>query len=83
MYKITIADVPIVRVLYRLRVVSNKLELVTACTLAVNPPTAYRMLKDFVDLKKGDTVIQNGANSGVGQAVIQIAKAMGYHTVSL
>ena len=25
-------------------------------------------LADFVQLKKGDTVIQNGANSGVGRA---------------
>ncbi|WKX96737.1 hypothetical protein Q1695_012855 [Nippostrongylus brasiliensis] len=37
----------------------------------INPPTAYRMLKDFVDLKPGDTIIQNGANSAVGRAVIQ------------
>lgn len=39
----------------------------------MNPPTAYRMLKDFVDLKPGDTVIQNGANSAVGKAVIQVS----------
>lgn len=30
------------------------------------------MLKDFVDLKPGDTVMQNGANSAVGRAVIQV-----------
>lgn len=40
--------------------------------LQINPPTAYRMLKDFVDLKPGDTVMQNGANSAVGRAVIQV-----------
>ncbi|XP_022670509.1 enoyl-[acyl-carrier-protein] reductase, mitochondrial-like [Varroa destructor] len=66
-----------------LRVLSNKLELATACTLAVNPPTAYRMLKDFVHLRQGETVIQNGANSGVGQAVIQIARAMGLRSVNI
>jgi trans-2-enoyl-CoA reductase len=38
----------------------------------VNPPTAYRMLKDFVKLNPGDTVIQNGANSAVGRNVIQV-----------
>ncbi len=36
-----------------------------------------RMLTDFVDLEAGDAVIQNGANSAVGRAVIQIAKARG------
>ena len=32
---------------------------------------------------QGDTVIQNGANSGVGQAVIQIAAAWGINTVNI
>lgn len=34
-------------------------------TLQVNPATAYNMLSDFVNLKEGDWVIQNGANSAV------------------
>ena len=42
-----------------------------------------RMLKDFVSLKPGDCVLQNGANSAVGQAVIQIAKTMGVTTVNV
>ncbi|KAH9479593.1 Enoyl-[acyl-carrier-protein] reductase, mitochondrial [Psilocybe cubensis] len=54
-----------------------------AATLTVNPPTAYNMLNDFVDLKPGDWVIQNGANSAVGQAVIQIAKSRGLKTINL
>jgi len=41
------------------------------------------MLKDFVDLEPGDFVIQNGANSAVGQAVIQIAAARGLKTINL
>jgi trans-2-enoyl-CoA reductase len=41
------------------------------------------MLKDFIDLKPGDWVIQNGANSAVGQAVIQIAAARGLKTINL
>lgn len=32
----------------------------------VNPPTAYNILSEFVDLRPGDFVIQNGANSAVG-----------------
>lgn len=31
----------------------------------------------------GDSVIQNAANSGVGQAVIQIAKTMGIRTINV
>jgi mitochondrial enoyl-[acyl-carrier protein] reductase / trans-2-enoyl-CoA reductase len=41
------------------------------------------MIKDFVELHKGDVIIQNAANSAVGQAVIQIAKAWGYKTVNI
>lgn len=35
------------------------------------------MLKDFVDLKSGDLVVQNGANSAVGRAVIQVIGFLG------
>jgi hypothetical protein len=41
------------------------------------------MLKDFIHLQPGDWVIQNGANSAVGQAVIQIAAAQGLKTINL
>lgn len=54
-----------------------------AAMLTVNPPTAYRMLHDFVDLQVGDWVIQNAGNSGVGRAVIALCKANGWHTVSV
>ncbi|KAF7294454.1 PKS-ER domain-containing protein [Mycena kentingensis (nom. inval.)] len=56
---------------------------VHAATMTVNPPTAYNMLSEFVDLKPGDWVVQNGANSAVGQAVIQIAAAKGLKTLNL
>jgi mitochondrial enoyl-[acyl-carrier protein] reductase / trans-2-enoyl-CoA reductase len=51
--------------------------------LLINPCTAYRMLKDFVDLKPNDTIIQNGANSAVGQAVIQMAKSMNVNVINI
>ena len=54
--------------------VRKDISVLCASTLRTNPGTAYRMLKDFVDLKEGDMVIQNGANSAVGRAVIEIAK---------
>lgn len=54
-----------------------------AATISVNPSTAYRMLSDFVDLQPGEAVIQNGATSAVGRAVIQIAAARGLQTVNI
>ena len=51
--------------------------------LGVNPPTAWLMLHDFVTLTPGDWVIQNAGNSGVGQAVIQFARRLGWRTVSV
>ncbi|XP_034731106.1 enoyl-[acyl-carrier-protein] reductase, mitochondrial isoform X2 [Etheostoma cragini] len=62
---------------------SNDIPLLSAATLGVNPCTAFRMLSDFEDLKPGDSVIQNAANSGVGQAVIQIAAARGINTINI
>ena len=52
--------------------VSSDLSVLSAATLRTNPGTAYRMLKDFVDLKNGDIVIQNGANSAVGKTFLNI-----------
>ncbi|OWF39165.1 enoyl-[acyl-carrier-protein] reductase, mitochondrial-like [Mizuhopecten yessoensis] len=63
--------------------VDNDIPVLGAATLAVNPCTAYRMLKDFFPVKQGDIVIQNGANSSVGQCVIQLAKEWGIHTVNI
>ncbi|XP_054476991.1 enoyl-[acyl-carrier-protein] reductase, mitochondrial [Anoplopoma fimbria] len=61
----------------------NNIPLLSAATLGVNPCTAFRMISDFEDLKPGDSVIQNAANSGVGQAVIQIAAARGINTINV
>ncbi|KAK2909996.1 enoyl-[acyl-carrier-protein] reductase, mitochondrial isoform X6 [Channa argus] len=63
--------------------VPNDIPLLSAATLGVNPCTAFRMLSDFGDLKPGDSVIQNAANSGVGQAVIQISAARGIQTINI
>lgn len=51
--------------------------------MTVNPPTALLMLREFVDLKPGDWVMQNVANSGVGSYLIQIAKMRGLKTVNV
>jgi NADPH:quinone reductase-like Zn-dependent oxidoreductase len=51
--------------------------------LGINPPTAYLLLTDFVSLPSGSWVIQNSANSGVGRALIPIAKSLGLKTVNV
>ena len=51
--------------------------------LTINPPTAGLLLSEFVDLAPGDWVVQNAANSGVGRAVIALAKARGLGTINL
>ncbi|XP_074073995.1 enoyl-[acyl-carrier-protein] reductase, mitochondrial [Macrotis lagotis] len=63
--------------------VPSDIPLLCAATLGVNPCTAYRMLLDFEKLQPGDSIIQNAANSGVGQAVIQIAAALGLRTINV
>lgn len=63
--------------------IPNDIDPAMAATLAVNPGTAYRMLKDFEKLNKGDIVLQNAANSAVGQHVIQIAHHLGFRTVNI
>ncbi|MDP9097423.1 MAG: 2-enoyl thioester reductase domain-containing protein [Verrucomicrobiota bacterium] len=56
---------------------------IQAAMLKVNPITAWRMLHDFVSLRPGEWLIQNAANSGAGQCVIQIARELGYNTVNV
>jgi mitochondrial enoyl-[acyl-carrier protein] reductase / trans-2-enoyl-CoA reductase len=61
----------------------NEIEPIQAAMLKVNPITAWRMVRDFVPLMSGDWLIQNAANSGAGQCVIQIARELGYRTVNV
>lgn len=58
------------------------LDPIQASMLRVNPTTAWQLLHEFRDLEYGDRVAQNAANSGVGQAVIQIAKHLGIQTLN-
>jgi NADPH:quinone reductase-like Zn-dependent oxidoreductase len=51
--------------------------------LAINPPTAALLLSEYVDLKPGEWVVQNSANSSVGRWVIAFAKARGLKTVNI
>ncbi|MCJ1321663.1 mitochondrial 2-enoyl thioester reductase [Xylographa vitiligo] len=68
-----------------LRVEKEGLTPSQAGTVGVNPVTAWRMLKDFVSLdpEAGDWFVQNGANSGVGRAAIQLGKRWGYKNIAV
>ena len=51
--------------------------------LTINPPTAALLLSEYVNLKPGEWVAQNAANSGVGRWVIAFAKRRGLKTVNI
>jgi NADPH:quinone reductase-like Zn-dependent oxidoreductase len=51
--------------------------------LGINPATAYLLLTEYVALPSGAWVIHNSANSGVGRALIAIAKSLGLKTVNV
>jgi mitochondrial enoyl-[acyl-carrier protein] reductase / trans-2-enoyl-CoA reductase len=65
-----------------LHVVPPEIPTEQAAMLKINPATALRMLCDFVPLEAGPWVLQNAANSGVGQSVIQLAKSRGWRTIN-
>jgi NADPH:quinone reductase-like Zn-dependent oxidoreductase len=54
-----------------------------AAMLKVNPATAQLMLQSFVELHRGDWIVQNAANSAVGQYVARLAQAAGVRTVNI
>ncbi|MEY2480115.1 MAG: mitochondrial enoyl-[acyl-carrier protein] reductase / trans-2-enoyl-CoA reductase [Verrucomicrobiota bacterium] len=63
--------------------VPPEIEPVQAAMLKINPMTAWRLLHDYVDLGRGDWLIQNAANSAAGRATIQIARELGFKTVNV
>lgn len=65
------------------RIDRDGLEPAQAATVSVNPCTAHQLLTRFADLKPGDWFIQNGGNSGVGRAAIQLARIWGLNSLSV
>ena len=51
--------------------------------LRVNPPTAHLMLHTIAAPARGEWVIQNAANSGVGHCVIRLARELGVKTMNI
>ena len=68
-----------------IRVEKERLRAEQVATVNVNPVTAWCMLKNFATLEKekGDWFVQNGANSGVGRATIQLGKRWGYKNIAV
>ncbi len=60
-----------------------EVDLAQAAMLKVNVATAHLMLTRYVSLSKGDWVIQDAANSGVGVDLIRLAHADGIRTVNV
>ncbi len=63
--------------------VPGALPLRQAAMLRINPATALLLLSDVVELKPGDWVIQNVANSAVGRLVIRLAGVRGLRTMNV
>ncbi|KAK1271384.1 hypothetical protein QJS04_geneDACA021009 [Acorus gramineus] len=63
--------------------VDKDVPLEYAATVTVNPLTALRMLEDFVKLKEGDAIVQNGTTSLVGQCIIQLAHIRGIRSINI
>lgn len=61
----------------------NGLSINQGATLCVNPPTALLMLTHFVKLGANDWFIQNGGNSAVGKYAIQVARILGFNSLSV
>ena len=63
--------------------VAAGMDLRQAAMLRINPPTALLLLTDVVDLKPGDWVIQNVANSAVGRLLIRLGRGRGLRTMNV
>ena len=61
----------------------KEVDLAQAAMMKVNVATAHLMLTQYVELKRGDWVIQNAANSGVGVDLIRLAHADGIRSVNV
>lgn len=59
------------------------MDLKQAAMVRINPPTAKLLLSDFVDLKGGEWLIQNVANSAVGRLAIVLAHRRGLRTINI
>ena len=66
-----------------LKVDTESDDLFQFAMLKVNPATAALMLRNYVELKSDDWIIQDAANSGVGHCVIRLAAKSGIKTINV
>lgn len=60
----------------------DNIDLVQASMLRINPVTAWRFLHDYLDLREGEWIAQNAANSGVGRCLLQLAPKLNVKTLN-
>lgn len=65
-----------------LMILPGNIPVEMAAMVMVNPPTAWRILRD-AHLDDGDWVVQNAANSAVGLHVIEMARHLGLKTLNV
>ena len=58
-------------------------DVLQCAMLTANPATAWILLRHMQKLESGNWVIQNAANSAVGQSVRQVAKTLGLRIVNI
>ena len=58
-------------------------DVLQCAMLTANPATAWILLRHMCTLESGDWVIQNAANSAVGQSVRQLAQSLGLRIVNI
>ncbi|KAL7806212.1 hypothetical protein V8C44DRAFT_339267 [Trichoderma aethiopicum] len=80
-----------------LKINKEGLRATQAATISVNPSTAYRILRAYgpsagigsglgmrpLEVGSGEWFIQNGANSGVGRAAIQLGRLWGLRSINV
>jgi mitochondrial enoyl-[acyl-carrier protein] reductase / trans-2-enoyl-CoA reductase len=63
--------------------IPHDIPISTAATMCINPPTALRLLEEFVDLNQGDVIIHTGGTSSTGKYILQLAKQRGIRCISV
>ena len=63
--------------------VSDEGDPLQLAMVAINPATAYLVLKQYTHLMPGDWIGQTAANSAMGQYILQFAKLSGFKTLNV
>lgn len=63
--------------------IDDAADVLQSAMLRANPPTAWLLLKHIVSLPAGGCVVQNAANSAVGQCVRQLAALGGVRVINI